>query len=212
MTLVSKGWRSAVALMALAIVDLVLAAIYVGASVMVASDDSNGQAIAVLWGDANEIGPETERRIAHAIDIWQAGGRAQFIFCVGGSRPARGYFGARVCAEQFASAGVPPDRIWIGPGSNDTASNLLELAEIAKSLAVRRIVLVANSLQAMRGKMLLATPAGLTFVWSPYDLRMARPPIGSVELWWRAHYEWLALASMLLPLDARRDIIGLFRS
>ena len=117
--------------------DVLLSVGYVGASHVVVRPSNKGQAIALLWGDEKELDVETERR------------------------PQRGFFGSQVITERLVAAGVSPAKIRIGSGSNDTVSNLAEIADVARLAGVVQVVVVSNPLQAMRAKLFLPQPDGL---------------------------------------------------
>ena len=193
-------------------IDMAATAAYVGASFLAVESGGEDEPLAILWGDESEIGAETERRINHAIEKWRAGDPSRSVFCIGGARPRRGYFGSRVLAERFAAAGLPLDRLLSGSGSNDTTSNLSELEELANAAGVRSILVVTDRLQAMRIEWFLPKPHGLALEFSPYDYRTARPSVGIAELWARVHYEWAALASLMLPNLLRRTLIDRIRA
>jgi len=194
------------------LVDALATLAYLAVSFVAVKSNANSYPLAILWGDENEIGSETERRIAYAIEVWKSGDRSRPFFCIGGARPVRGYFGSQVLTERLVAAGVPPEQIYKGSGSNDTISNLSELAGATRARGVRNVVVVTDRLQAMRIAWFLHVPDGLEIDWSLYSFRQAVPRFGVFELWRRIHYEWVALLSLLVPDSMRRSIIDRFRS
>ena len=204
-------WRVVRVFIWIVALDVVLSVGYVGASHVVVRPSNKGQAIAVLWGDEKELDVETERRIEHAVRVWRSGELTQLMFCIGGKRPQRGFFGAQVITERLVAFGVSPAKIRVGSGSNDTVLNLAEIADVARLAGVVQVVVVSDPLQAMRAKLFLPQPDGLVMNWSPYGLRSARPSIGLLGLWGRVHYEWMAVTSFILPEHVRRCLIDIFR-
>ena len=196
----------------LLVADVLATVAYLALSFVAVQSSPSSYPLAILWGDENEIGPETERRIAHSIEIWKGGDRSRFIFCIGGARPIRGYFGSQVLTERLVAAGVPPEQIYKGSGSNDTISNLSELADATRARGIRNVVVVTDRLQALRIAWFLHVPDGLEIDWSLYSFRQAIPRFGVFELWRRIHYEWVALLSLLVPDSIRRSTIDRFRS
>ena len=194
------------------IADVLATLAYLAFSFAAVESKASSYPMAILWGDENEIGSETERRIAYAIEVWKSGDRSRLVFCIGGARPVRGYFGSQVLTERLVAAGVPREQIHKGSGSNDTVSNLSELAGAARAHGIRNVMVVTDRLQAMRIAWFLHVPDGLEIDWSLYNFRQAVPRFGVFELWRRIHYEWVALLSLLVPDSMRRSIIDRFRS
>jgi len=208
----SAGRRAAWGLVAILALDLAASAGWLIAAVATAPQDRDGDAIAILWGDSGRLAGEGVRRLGQALALWHSGNPSRLVFCVGGARPSTGFWGARVLCDRLAAAGVPVDRLRVGTGSNDTVSNLREIAELARNAGVRRIVVVSDPLQTLRIRLLLhkAGDAPATS-WAPYDYRTALPRPGLVFLWGRAQHEFLAMVSLLLPDGLRRRLIDRLR-
>lgn len=194
------------------VADVLATVAYLALSFVAVQSSASSHPLAILWGDENEMGAETERRIAYAIEVWKSGHRSRLVFCIGGARPARGYFGSVVLTERLVAAGVPREQIKKGSGSNDTISNLSELAGVARTHGVRNVLVVTDRLQAMRIAWFLRVSDGLEIDWSLYSFQHAAPQFGTLELWRRIHYEWVALLSLLMPDSLRRGLIDRFRT
>lgn len=205
--------RAARWLAALLVLDVVASAGWLAAAVATERQDRDGEAIAVLWGDEGRLSAEGERRLNQALAVWRSGEPSRLIFCVGGTRAAQAFSGARVLCGRLAEAGIPVDRLRVGPGSNDTISNLSEIGELARSTRVRRVLVVSDPLQSMRIRLFLqndAAPAELG--WAPYGYAAAQPATGVGFLWVRVQHEFAAVGSLLIPGGLRRWLIDRLRS
>ena len=193
--------------------DLLLSTIWLAAGEWASDGSATGQAIAVLWGDRNQLGPEGQRRIAHALALWRDGDQLRPIFCVGGARPASAFNGAELLCEHLAAAGVPRAHLRFGRRSNDTISNLDEVMALAGDLGLARVDLVSDPGQALRARLFIAPRAGSPQLkWRPYDYFSISPRPGLLTLWLRAHHEWIGAASLLLPAGIRTAILARIRS
>jgi hypothetical protein len=194
------------------IADLLLVLVYLLVATMArpAAINTDG-ALAVLWGDHDSLGDESERRIRYALDLWRSGSPSRLIFCIGGSRPAKTFSGSRRLCERLASGGVPFEALRLGAGSNDTVSNLSEITDMAERDRVQQVVAVVDPLQGFRVQMLLARGRDPLISVAPYDYATALPRVEPYFLWWRVHQEWLAIASLLLPETMRVKIIDALR-
>jgi hypothetical protein len=172
--------------------------------------NANGEAIAILWGDDNSFGAETERRVGHAMDLWRAGSPKRPIFCVGGTRRSQGFSGADEMCRRLAAGGVPLDRLLVGRNSNDTLSNLREIAAFAQANGLSDVTVVANPLQAFRAWALLPN-FGLRLSWSPYSWCCPQPRVTPARIWRMAHHEWLAIVSLALPGSLQRRVLDALR-
>jgi uncharacterized SAM-binding protein YcdF (DUF218 family) len=201
------------ALLAAIGIDLLLVLAWTALSTVTAPVDSGNGALAILWGDDAQMGPESARRLRHVLSLWQRSGSNRLIFCGGGVRPAKGFSGAALLCGWLAEAGVPKEDLAIGRGSNDSVSNLAELATLARSLGTTHVVIVASPMQTLRMRAFLGSTSATTvsFGWAPYSYADALPSISILDLWLAAHREWLAILSLLLPSNIRREILSRLR-
>lgn len=116
-------------------------------------------AIVVLSGTVNAPlpgrpyaypGPDTYRRVQHAIYLYRAWKEVP-ILVTGGGRPESPHSDAM--RRVLESEGIPPDMIWTESRSQNTHENALYSAEILKSHGVSRVVLIveANSMTRAMG-------------------------------------------------------------
>lgn len=200
-----QGWP--VLLVIILLIDLIAALIWVAVAILAIPDGRNGAAIGILWGDASQLGRETMQRVRHAHALWLAGPASRTVICVGGRRVAANFNGAERACDMLRRMGVPTDRLEIGKGSNDTPSNLRDLAEVAKRRGVPSVTVVAGPIQALRAKAML-DHHGVVLHWSSYPIRKVPP----AKLWLMVHHEWLALATMTLPQGLRVRLLYLIRA
>jgi hypothetical protein len=181
-------------------------------SIETAPEDNGVGALAVLWGDGDEFGPESERRVRQVLSLWRQSGSDRRIFCIGGARPSRAFNGALVLCRWLAEAGVPVEYLKAGTGSNDTVSNIMDVTSVAWSAGEARVVIVTSPMQTLRMRVFLTSETICpTFGWAPYRYFDARPPISIINLWVAAHKEWLGIASLIIPSDTRKEILLLLR-
>ena len=102
--------RWLIVLVALLCIDFAATLAWVELADVMLPRNANGEAIAILWGDDNSFGAETERRVGHAMDLWRAGSPKRLIFCVGGTRRSQGFSGADEMCRRLAAGGIPLDR------------------------------------------------------------------------------------------------------
>lgn len=197
----------AILLVTLSLIDLMAVLAWSAVAVLAVPDRRDGTAIGVLWGDDDKLASETLRRIRHAYAIWRQGPSERIIICVGGRRYATGLNGAEQACALLRQMGVPGGRLEVGTGSNDTISNLGDLAAAAHRRGASSVTVVAGPVQALRASTML-DHHGITLYWSTYAIRKVPP----VRLWRMVHHEWLALITMALPDSQRLRLLGLIRS
>jgi uncharacterized SAM-binding protein YcdF (DUF218 family) len=206
-------YRAVFSLLTLVLLDFAASVLWLGAAVVTERQDQDGEAIAVLWsGEDTHLSSEGERRVRQALAIWQDGEPSRLIFCIGGNRPALEFSGARLTCELLADSGVPVEKLRTDTGSNDTVSNLHEIGSLARSTRIRRVLVVCDPLQAMRIRFFLqrlADPAVLE--WAPYEYRATLSLGEVVQLWTRVQYEFIAVASLLIPQSIRKPLIDRLR-
>jgi uncharacterized SAM-binding protein YcdF (DUF218 family) len=202
-------WRSAGHfLLLLVILDLAAAMLWIGAAAMVPAPAPLADAIAVLWGDGDHLGEETEARLSHAIELWHAG-RAPLILCIGGTRHRPAFSGEAEMQAWLISAGIPASKVLTGAGSNDTVSNLREIAGLAAPYGLRSALVVTDPLQALRVKILAGHVRGPALITAPYRYRISG--VRMLALWAHAHVEWLGLVALALPESWRRLLLDYWR-
>jgi uncharacterized SAM-binding protein YcdF (DUF218 family) len=195
--------KLALLLVALLLIDLLAVLAWSTAAKLAVPDRRDGAAIGILWGDNEKLAAETLRRARHAYMLWSQGPSSRIIICVGGRRHSTDFNGAEQVCNLLRQMGVPPDRLEVGTGSNDTISNLRDLAESAKRRGVSSVTAVAGPLQALRASTMLAHQ-GITLYWSTYPIRKVPP----IKLWRMAHHEWFALVTMALPESLRQYLLA----
>lgn len=187
-------------------VDLVVTAAWWSIARVPEPMGATGDAMAVLWGDELTMGEETERRLALTERLWNQRA-APVIAVIGGSRPAQGRDGAQTMRRHLVECGIPDDAILSGRGSNDTVSNIAELAELARQHGLSRILVIGGPLQGFRIKLLDQNPqVELVPITPPC------PECGPIWIWQDVHYELAALLSFVLPHQARSTLLSLFRA
>jgi uncharacterized SAM-binding protein YcdF (DUF218 family) len=198
---------------AVILLDLLGVAVWTALCVWAARDmGEHADALVVLWGDDSRPGAETERRVARALELWRAG-RAAMVICVGGSRPSVGFDGARIMMDALQARGVPVPALHAGTQSYDTVSNLREARELARTHQVRRVLVVADSMQTARILWFLrARLDGIAAASGAYFVSLTPWHASLGHLWMRTHHEWIALAAMALPDEWRARFLRRVRS
>lgn len=199
-----RAWLLSLAL--LVGVDCLAVLIWSGAAALTVPDRRDGAAIAVLWGDQSSMERETRRRVRHAFALWREGPPQRIVICVGGRRARSGFNGAEQACDLLERMGVPSARLAVGEGSNDTVSNLRELADLAKRRGLPSATVVAGPIQALRASAML-DHGGLDLRWSTYPVWKVPP----FRLWLMVHHDWLAMATLILPERLRLRMLDLAR-
>ena len=170
--------------------------------------DSGAQAIVVLSAGRVERAPEyggrdipdliALARVRYAAHLQHETGLP--ILVSGGDPLERGSSDAESMATALSEDFRTPVR-WVEPRSGNTAENATMSAEVLRSFAVRRVLLVTDAMHMARASAQFRR-AGLDVVEAPTMFHgggplTARSIVPSADALWRSHqatYEWIGLA------------------
>ena len=168
----------------------------------------------VLFSDfeAGSLAPETLRRVGFAAKMFEEGA-FDHVLCAGGARPSRNLYGSELMKQWFLASGIPPDRVFLEKGSNDTRSNLGEGFKIVREQGWRTAWVVSSPLHIFRVKEITENMGGsLSVFLAAYSYGDCHPKIGWTTLWWQTHYEWAAcLLQRILPVRVYEKILDFLR-
>lgn len=192
--------------------DLLCAGLYSLAATDAGRDaGARAPAAAVLWGDDRLAGPETDRRIAHAVTLWQQG-RCARVLVVGGYREPGSPSGAAQMRDMLIAGGVPAAAIVTGGNSYDTVSNLAEIVALEPGRGGADVLVVSDRLHVARVRWWIAPRVpGLRLAPAGYPPRAPALPSELFHQLIRVHHEWVATLSLALPEHLRARWLAALR-
>lgn len=138
-------------------------------------------------------GPDLTSRVAHAIEVWQAG-YAPYIICTGGFKDER-LSAAAVCRRLAIQAGVPAERIFLGDGTTNTAEDVQAAGRVMAGHGWRTAIVVSHPLHIFR-TLWLFRRAGVAAVASPTSTRVERIP-ALLRIWYTVRETGAIIATVL---------------
>ena len=161
---------------------------------------------------AHEEGIANQPIIEQASAIYRAG-LVQRIVCLGGSRPARDYYGSEVMKTHLVARGVPANAVLTERISFDTETNWEQLRSITEHEGIDSVLILGDPIHGMR---ILSyarkhpLPAATSTAFAS-NVDASRGP-ALARLWLKIHHEWLAYtARWLLPQPLYRRALRLLR-
>ncbi len=150
----------------------------------------------------HHLSQETIRRLNQAVFLMRQG-YAENILCVGGNRPSWPVSGAEIMRRWLMHTGLPAGKIFAGPGSFDTMTNIQAATEVARNRGWNSLCLVSSPVHLLRIRHLLQEKSGLHVCYSPYLQSSVCPPKDMWEIAIQVHHEWMAWTAILvLPTNA----------
>lgn len=187
-------------ILALVLADVMAVWVFAMGSEWVSSGEhQQAPAAIVFWADHDQMGPDTERSLQHALSQLQAE-QYESLILVGGLRERSDFHGAKVMKDWLLARGVLEEQLYVGTGSNDSQSNLkvanrildeqvhTDVGLVSSPLHVPRLAFLANDLLP-----------GVLVHMDAWRVRDAMPRLTWPELWLRTHHEWVAWLSYALP-------------
>ena len=172
--------------------------------------------LAVLFADftrGGTLGPETRRRLNHCLWLYQHK-QVTHIVCVGGSRPSRDRYGAKLMKQALVASGVHEDVVFVDMKSRDTRSNLRELLEIAEDYHWKKVAIITSPLHIDRVRRILSAIGKREgVILCPYSYATCEPRIRWTVLWVQIHHEWVSsILTVLLSAGHYQRLVDSIRS
>lgn len=186
-------------LLCLLLLDLLSASLYIRQSKrMITEPFEMADCALVFMGDFSPdgLGPETQRRLGHAQNLYEQG-RVGRIICAGGARPRSGVYGSRMARDWLIRAGVLEDDVLVEDRSCDTVTNILHSFTLAAEHNCTTLALVSSPIHLRRiAKIIDGLPSEhfLDYTPSPYDPARQKPRARNLDQILAVHHEWLAKA------------------
>ncbi len=173
------------------------------------------EAAVIFMGDFNNnytgLGQETLRRLNFAIDLNKSK-IVENLLCVGGSRPTKNVYGAKLMKKYLEQNGVPIENVFVEIQSFDSKSNWFNALKSIEEQGWRSIALISSSIHLQRLKKKIINPIKHIKVSStPFSYSIAEPRITFLELWRGIHHEWVAYFVYSLPEPLYKKILKILR-
>lgn len=162
------------------------------------------------------LGKQTLRSVFYGESLYRQGLIAK-IFCVGGARPRKNFFGSELMKQTLIDMGLPSEKILTENQSYDSKSNWRIAHQIISANQWKTVIIIASPLHIYRLKRIVFDKRvdDIDVSFSPYSYRLwnnSPLEITRIEIWREVHNEWLGfLFHYLLPESLYRYILKTLR-